>query len=211
VSLSHAATVQQRSIGRTLNTGWVGVDLAVDAQGRIQMSWGGGDQADEKLHYTLIDGHKKTDVVVDAQPACGDWSALALDPAARPQIEYHCVRNRQDLQAFASSDGTAWHTEVVGPGSMPIAIAVDGDGQPHIAHDVWDPPPGASQHFELLQGDETGGWRAEQPGSFSIGSQALPIALDSDRHTPLGMNVREYRKTRPAEHFEHLKANPAAA
>ena len=184
---ARAATVQQKSIGRTLNTGWIGVGLAVDGEGRIHMSWGGGDQADEMLHYTLIDGHRKTDAVVDAQPACGDWSALAVDSAGLPQIAYHCVRSGQDLLAYASFDGTAWHTEVLGPGNLPIAIAVDADGEPHIAHEVTSFTPLPSSYFELLHRDNTG-WHAEQPGSFNVGSQALSIALDPAGHTHLGMN-----------------------
>src|SRR5215475_3101189 len=60
--------------------------MAIDADDRLHFSW---ESTRGELHYTRIDGRKKTSQLVDDTKDAGRWSAIAVDSAGNPYIVYY--------------------------------------------------------------------------------------------------------------------------
>ena len=170
---------------KTLFRGAAGpVGIAVDAQGRLHVSW---ESSDHHLHYTRIEPGSKQDEVVDATSDCGSWSSIALDSAGRPHIAYNAFRmvsgaGHYEL-VYAHFDGTAWHIEDLAEGGAPTAIAIDANDRPHIAHMTTEYPP----LLKYLHLEDTG-WQTETPpGPWGFMHRPISLALDSGGHAHIGM------------------------
>ncbi len=164
---------------KTLHSGNKGpVGIALDSEGRLHVSW---QSVDLKLHYTRIERGKKLDQIVDALPACGYWSSIAVDSAGRPHIAYHAERGSDQILLYAHFDGAAWQIEEIGPGGYSTAIAIDADDHPHIVHGHFD------GSFEYLHRDDSG-WQHETPAGFTAKwTSQMSLVLDSAGHAHVGM------------------------
>ena len=170
-----AAIVEVKPIGTTAAGPGA---VAVDAQNRIHVTW--QSAVDHQLHHTVVAGKRKTDELVDAQPESGAGSSLAIDSAGHPHVAYLVLRNQQQRLAYAEFDGTAWHTEELGSGGAPLALALDADDQPHIVQQA--------DSFEYVHRDESG-WEHEVLSDMdALNGDALSLAIDADGHAHLTAN-----------------------
>ena len=138
---------------REIDKGGMYNSLALDSNDCEHITY--GMWFDWPLHYVYWDGSDWNYEVIDN----GFFNSLTLDSSDTPHVAYY---NDGNLK-YAYKDGPDWVTEVVDVGGRCASIALDSDGNPHIAHwyydyselkyAFWD---GASWHLETLDG-HTGG------------------------------------------------------
>ncbi len=133
------------------------------------------------LKYAQREGATwQTDVVASGGEP-GRESTLVLDPAERPHAVY-TDQDRMQLR-YAAWDGNTWQTQVVAQGDWDYAfdyagLALDNDGQPHIAYNKNDTVWGDKLYYTHWDGTA---WQTEglHNKEFNTPSKAVALVLDS--------------------------------
>jgi hypothetical protein len=159
--------------------------LAVDATGRLHVAYGG-----RFLYYAVSDGENWHHETVDDAPWVGAGGAsLVLDPAGHPHLAYCDGENLAIKYAYRNDNG--WQVESVsgamkaeaepqgsgGSGSCAVSLALDREGEPHIA--FFGKLPGYNLWYAHREAE---GWRAEVVDFTQNSGMEPSLALDSQDH-----------------------------
>ena len=142
------------------------------------------------LYYAVSDGENWHHETVDDAPWVGAGGAsLVLDPAGHPHLAYCDGENLAIKYAYRDDDG--WQVESVsgamkaqaesqgagGFGSCAASLALDREGEPHIA--FFGKLPGYNLWYAHREAE---GWRAEVVDFTQNSGMEPSIALDSQDH-----------------------------
>ena len=164
--------------------------LQLDGQGRPRVVYGGAH-----LYYAVRNGDAWDTTIVDSAPGVGAYASLGLGRNDTPHILY-CDTLHNKLK-YATWAGDRWSVSVIMPSSLAClgSLAVDGNGQPHIAFSV----PVGEQRFDLYYGRQVGGvWHFERVDQFedAISIEGItavsPISLALDDHNRPRIAYRDY-------------------
>ena len=106
--------------------------IAIDPSGHPHISYlDNSNPANYVLKHAYFDGRSWKTETVDSGDV-GWWSAIAVDQFGYIHISYHA--DKSSSLKYAYFNGTGWDLTIVESGGYSTALAIDGNGRPHIAH-----------------------------------------------------------------------------
>ena len=175
---------------KTVEVGWW-ASLALDARGNPHIAYYDkslireGEEANN-LKYANKSGSNWTCETVDSTGDVGKHTSLALDAKGDPHIAYSDnTKHTNRLLKYASKKGGNWTAEIVPtpPGSMGImgcSLAVDAEGNPHIAYyemTIW------MKKGNLKYASKSGGsWTVETVESDAGEQPSLALDAEGNPH-----------------------------
>lgn len=160
--------------------------LQVDTTGQPHIVYGG-----DHLYYAWRGASGWQYETVDGARGVGRGATLALDRDNTPHMLY-CDTNGTQVK-YARRTAGGWSLAVVPAvtGECEAALAVDGDGRPHIAVGVPGVPGAGSVRYGVLDG---GIWRFEQVAAIPA-EVAVDLALDASGRPHIAYMTGENGKT----------------
>ena len=146
--------------------------LAVDAQGRAQVSYFDSTHGDLKYALQFASGWITS--TVDSAGTVGQWTSLAIDGADYPHISYY-DETRSDLR-YAYQDASGWYTQTIDVGDVSpgTALALDEDGYGRISY--------AKAGYLYYAVQDAAGWITGTTGIASSGSPSMVLDVDGYAH-----------------------------
>ncbi len=141
-------------------------DLAVDASGTVHISYYDADNG--ALKYALQTPGGWNTLTLDDSGDTGQYTSIGVDAATVPSIFISYAADEGNQVRVARWNGTLWQfTEIGLYGGQDTSLAVDGNGDPHVA---WYHHFSGELMYKRYTG--TGGWSA---GDFTaLGGSSPP-------------------------------------